>query len=768
MNRNRGWSQTHALMAVSLAVLGAGAAGFGQAKPQPPGQKEAIARFNKTTAPLLEQKCVPCHNEDDASGGVDFEKLLTGAKALADQGTMERALINLRSKTMPPVTAKPLNEADRVKLMTGIHDLLKSECSIDDPGRVTIRRLNRFEYANTIRDLMGVDFNPAADFPSDDVGYGFDNIGDVLSLSPLHLEKYLSAAEKVTELSLSLPSPKRQSVDLAKMKLGQGVGLQDTLIFFSQGAATHPLSFPEKGSYRLRITAYQDKAGPEDSRISVGLDQTVVDTFTVAALQDKPTVYEIPWDAPSPGQRTLTLRFLNDFYREGVGDRNLHVTGVEVEGPLGTGAPSPLRRQLIPAETGGGLRESAKANLRAFASRAYRRPITDQELARIMKLFDAGVKEGAVEDGVKTAVQGILVSPSFLFRVELDSSGTAGKAQALNSYDLASRLSYFLWGTLPDDQLLADAAAGRLATDKGLLEAVDRMMKAPKIEALGDSFAMQWLELERITNRSPDPSLFPGWSAQLGQDMIQETKLFFMDVVRNDRSVLDFIDGPYTFVNQRLAKHYGIPGPSGDRFERVSLAGTPRGGLLTQGSILTVTSNPTRTSPVKRGKWVLDVILNAPPPPPPPGVDEIKPDIQGQPLTVREKVELHRKNPACAVCHQKMDPLGFGLENFDVVGAWRNQDMGQPIDSSGSLPGNVNFKGPVELKSILRNRGDEFAQAFASRLLTYALGRGMRSADRCFVEEIAAESKKSGYTFSSFVRAIVLSEPFRKKTSRKP
>jgi hypothetical protein len=765
MSKRRGWSFTYVLAGASLLALGAGA--FVGAPPSEEAVKAAAMReFDKNALPLLSKSCLSCHSGADPSGNLDLSKIKSARDALAEVDLMDRVAMNLRNKTMPPVRSKPMPEPDREKLLNSVNDLLRTECSAEDPGRVTIRRLNRFEYTNTVRDLVGVDVSPAQDFPSDDVGYGFDNIGDVLSLSPLHLEQYLAAAERLTDAAFAAPRTTRTQVDFGSMKREGVVSVDEGLVFFSVGTASFDHAFRQAGGYSLKVTAYQSPGGNEAAKMQVIVDGRVVDTFNVSALASKPLVYELPMDVSAPASRAIGLRFTNDFYQAGVADRNLYILGVEVAGPVGAVQTVPrLHRELLPeAVAATGIRDSARSSLRKFASRAYRRPVTDAELDRLMRLFDRGLQGGTRVEAMKLAVQGVLTSPSFIFRAELG-GGAPGKAFRLSNYDVASRLSYFLWGSMPDEALTESARSGALSTDKGLLEQVQRMSSDARVRALADSFAMQWLELERLESRLPDPQVFPGWSEELRRDMVQETKLFFTDIMQNNRTVLDFIDGPYTYVNERLARHYGIRGVSGDKFVRVNLEGTARGGLITQGSVLTVTSNPTRTSPVKRGKWIMEAILGTPPPPPPPGVDEIKPDVKNQPITIREKMELHRENPACAVCHQKMDPLGFGLENFDGVGAWREKDNGQPVDASGTLPGKIKFEGPVELKTVLKTRRDEFARTFASKLLTYALGRGLRSADRCFVDGVAEAAKKEGYTFQSFVRAIVLSDAFRKQSS---
>ncbi len=764
------------LLASSGAVMAAGLL----AAPQAPSVEAKVpaaleAKFVKESLPLIKASCMGCHTGEQGAGGVRFDLAKSAADLIKDPDLWDRVLVNLRNKTMPPVGFKPMSEGDRKKLIAGVHDVLLSEGSKDNPGRVTIRRLNRYEYSRTVRDLLYVDLNPAADFPSDNVGEGFDNIGEVLTLSPLHLEGYLRAAEQLASAAILVPETKVASYDAGNFTFTGNISMaEDGILFYSQGTASASYDAKAAGTHRVVVTAYGQQAGPEPCKMDLIVDGRVMTTFTVAAEQGKPAVYEMPLDFAA-GKRSIGLRFTNDYYNANDPDprrrdRNLVVISMKVSPPAGSGGGVLPRshRELIPrTAVPGQERAMAKDSLRRFMSRAYRRPAAEAELEKLMKLWDVGFQRGrSMEQAMRLAVQGVLTSPNFLFRVELDDRPQPGPAKDLTAYQLASRLSYFLWASMPDEALTSRAADGSLLKPEVLKAEVSRMLKDPKAEALADSFAMQWLELERLTTRLPDPQLYPTWSDDIKQDMIQETRLFVMDIMMNNRSILDFIDGPYTYLNERLAGHYGISGVRGPEFRKVSLAGTPRGGVLTHGSVLTATSNPTRTSPVKRGKWVLDAILGSPPPPPPPGADVIPPSVNANvTLTIREKIEMHREDPACANCHAKMDPLGFGLENFDGVGVWRDQENGQKVDTTGSLPGGVDFEGPVELKKILKGRGEEFSRTFTSRLLTYGLGRGLRNPDRRFVEEVSNAGMASGYSFSAYVQGVVLSDAFRRRTA---
>jgi mono/diheme cytochrome c family protein len=618
--------------------------------------------FAADVAPFLAKHCASCHGGAKPKGGVSLKFVAQDEAAVAqDKALWEKVADTLRAGDMPPAhKARPTGpELDAVNrwLDTAVFHV---DCKGSaNAGRVTLHRLNRAEYNNTIRDLFGIRVRVADGFPSDDVGYGFDNIGDVLSMSPLLMEKYLAAAEKVVR------------------------------------------------------EAWKN----EEARKRI----------LVASLDEK---------ADAAGRRKV---------------------------------------------------------IRGFTERAWRRPITEDETRRLLRLVDLAVRSGdKPEVGIQLVLRAVLASPNFLFRVELDpapkkdaktkqedtkaNSETAkegdsrteeakAKPFAISDWELASRLSYFLWSSMPDDELFR-LARSRELHDPAVLEAqTRRMLKDGKARALVDNFAFQWLQLRNLKSFFPDPGRFPKFNEALRSAMQDETQECFAYIVREDRSVLEMLSADYTFVNERLAKHYGIEGVEGLAFRKVSVAGSPRGGLLTQASVLAVTSNPTRTSPVKRGKWVLENLLGATIPPPPPGVQELKDDKPGAELTgtLRQRMEQHRTNASCAACHQRMDPLGFGLENFDAVGAWRTVDGKEPVDASGVLPGGQSFNGPAELKAVLLGRKDQFVHCLADKLLTYALGRGTERTDRCAVDAIARDLSAADYRFSALVLAIVRSEPFLKR-----
>ncbi len=751
------------LLFLASLVL-AGVAATGQKKPVKP-TSGTIPTFAKDVLPTTTKFCAGCHQGKDAPAGVNFDKFKTESNAKADLALWERASRAISTGSMPPKGMPAPSKLQRAALSEWVERAISADCRLADPGRVTIRRLNREEYNNTIRDLTGLDLKPAEDFPSDDVGYGFDNIGDVLSISPLLMEKYLTAAEKVAKQAIYIPGAKSITYQAEEFANANG----EFAFLATRGEIVVNHDF-KPGMYRIKVRAYEDHAGPESVKMQLSVNQTPLQLFDVTARRSAPGVYEAPFKSEG-GKTRVSVSFLNDFYRAenppGDRDRNLHVDYFEIAGPLGGAFSMPdSHRKIIPSDPPAGKeKEYARKAITTFAGRAYRRPATSEELERLMSIFDLAKKYNEpFERGMQLAVQATLVSPNFLFRAEVDPKTNPTASRSLNGYELASRLSYFLWSSMPDDRLLTLAGDGSLAKPQILTQEVRRMLRSPKSEALADNFAAQWLTLRKLAIINPDVKQFPFFNASLKDAMATETKMFFQEVVSKDRSVLDFIDGKFTFVNGQLARHYGIPNINGPEFQKISLAGSDRGGVLTHASVLTVTSNPTRTSPTKRGRWVLEQLLGTPPPPPPPGVDVLKDENQiDSAKSLREKMIQHRKDPACASCHSKMDPLGFGLENFDPTGAWRKQEGGYDVDASGVLPDGTKFSGPTQLKNLLMKDKDQFVKSLSEKLLTYALGRGVSFADRCHLDTIVKQTQKGGYKFSALVEAVVQSDPFRKR-----
>jgi len=739
--------------------------------------------YHRDIAPLVKKYCIDCHGPKVQIAGIDFSKYPTEASVIKGRETWEKVVQNVRSGHMPPKNAPQFAEPERKRLLGWIDSqLAQVDCGVRDPGRVTMRRLNRAEYNNTIRDLVGVQFRPADDFPSDDVGYGFDNIGDVLTISPILMEKYLAAAEKIVEQAIITPDPAVARFEAERMPEtgGDGAVLQTSRALQSDGEVWVDYHFPSDGEYVIRARAFGQQAGPDPARMAFRLEGKDLETVDVPAKEAAPQLYEKRVRVQK-GKRRVAVAFTNDYYMPKDPDpknrdRNLVVDFLEISGPLGakpTDLPETHRRIFIAQPSTANPLDAARKIMHSFAQRAFRRPPTKSEVDRLTSIVGAVMKEGdSFERGVQLAVEAVLVSPHFLFRVEPDppvAKTAAGKtvkappARPLNDWELATRLSYFLWSSMPDDQLFSLAEKGLLKKPEVLEAQAQRMLKDPKSKALVENFGMQWLTLRNLQNFNPDPARFPTFNNELRAAMYQETELFFQAIVREDRSVLDLLDGKFTYLNERLAKHYGIQGVQGDQFRRVALAGDQRGGVLTHGSILAITSNPSRTSPVKRGKWVLEQMLGTPPPPPPPDVPELEDEKDQQVLTgtLRQRMQQHMKDPGCASCHSRMDPIGFGLENFDAVGAWRAKDGENEIDASGTLPDGSSFNGPAQLMTILKKQKGQFVRHLTSQTVTYALGRGLEHYDRCNLDAMAGTVAKKGYRFSAIVSEVVRSEPFR-------
>jgi hypothetical protein len=671
----------------------------------------------------------------------------------------------------PPDRAQP--DADAVAAVVAWIDA-ELGTGRPDPGRVTIRRLNRTEYRNTVRDLLGVHYDTDAHLPADDVGYGFDNIGDVLSLPPALLEKYLAAAEAIAARAVVDEDPAHPPVHrVAAGELtvtGGGSQRGGAAWLHSSGmvGATH--RFPRDGEYVLRARAWGQQAGPDPVRMAFRAGRANLGVVAVPATA--PTTYEVRARVKA-GTHGVGVVFTNDYYRPDhpdpkQRDRNMAVEWLEIVGPVDAPVVADAQRRLVPrppsaepAAAAAYLREVAGA----FLARAWRRPLRDGELDRLLAAVEAGAAPGATFHArLRLAVTAALVSPHFLFRVELDPEAAAD-AWRVGDFELASRLSYFLWSSMPDDELFALARRGELARDDVLAGQVRRMLRDPRASELSRNFAAQWLHLRGLDEAAPDPERFPGVDDALLDAMRAETELFFEAVLREDRSVWDFLDGDFTFLNEKLAKHYGIEGVKGDRMRRVRLDGTRRAGVLTQASVLTVTSNPDRTSPVKRGKWILEALLDAPPPPPPPGVGTLEEVEAAQGATMRERLALHRADPNCASCHVRMDVLGLGLENFDAVGRWRTHEGARPVEAGGTLPDGRSFDDPAGLRAILR-ADPAFLRSLSRHLLTFALGRGLTDGDEAAVRDLVAALEREP-TLKRLILGIVRLDAFRMKRSDK-
>ncbi len=772
---------------------------------------------------FVRKNCVACHNATAANGDLNLVAYKDAKSFDENRDVWERVVSKLKTGEMPPPgVAKP--PAPEVKAVTGYLEAefaRQDRTAKPDPGRVTARRLNRAEYNNTVRDLLGVDIRPADNFPNDESAYGFDNISDALTISPVLIEKYLYAAERVVRTAIygpeklkpamiHYPLPVRINDTVDKPTIPKDLFHYD-LTGLSRRHSAHVVHrFPVDGEYSFRLVLNGHRPNQsEPATPALFIDGKLIQQWEVDATdlegqivevrakvtagehllsgsylrnyQGLPPKYNGPEPSKRPPEALISVRgklsekdieTLRKFGTKIKTDRletriDNRYESIDVGGPFsqteGPSAESTKRIFVCPQQTD----TCAQTIVTRFAGRAFRRPVSSAEAAPFVKLYALARKQGdGFKEGIATALQGVLVSPHFLFRVEKDPPGPYAPA---SDFELASRLSYFLWSSMPDADLLGVAAQGKLRQPAALAAQVKRMLRDEKSRALVDNFAGQWLQFRNIDVMKPDVGKFPEFEDSLRLSMRRETELFVENLIREDGSLLDILDAKHTYLDERLARFYGIPGITGPEFRRVDMSGTKRGGgVLAQGSILTISSYSTRTSPVLRGKWILENLLNAPPPPPPPVVPLLDESKVGQSASLRQQMEAHRANPACASCHSKMDPLGFGLENFNAIGGWRDMDGKFPVDASGELPGGRMFQGPVELKGLLTQDREAFVRGAADKLLTYALGRGLERFDRPVVQEIAGRLPESNYRFSALVLNIVNSLPFQQRRSAAP
>jgi mono/diheme cytochrome c family protein len=788
-----------------LLVLGlaeASAAERGAAAQRQALTAQAQAAYEREVRPLLATYCVGCHGGGKTKGDLDLASYRTGAAAVGARSVWAKVATELHHGEMPPAKETKRPSAAEAEAISGWIAGLR-RLDPPDPGRVTIRRLNRAEYNNTVRDLLGLDAKPAAGFPNDDVGDGFDNIAEVLSLSPLLMEKYLLAADAVLEQIVAddqvkfdhaaseLPAIIDGKADPGK-PLRTGLADKEAL----REARCRTLSLPgeihtqfsvlKEGRFTIKVRAGAEQAGNEPARLAVKIDGQVVGELKVTAKARSPMTMTCSANL-GPGSKRLSVIFLNPFTeppadpkasppkpvagkaKEANGPRTRSVTieAIDVAGPPGE-RTTDLHKRIFSAVPGKDLapREAARQIAGRFATRTFRKPATAEQLELLLKVFDLAHSQGETfSESIKLMVKAALISPEFFYRLEEDQQGDADGVYRISAWELASRLSYFLWSSMPDDELFALAADGSLLDDHVLEAQVRRMIADPKGRALVDNFAGQWLRLRTIFEVTPDEKKFPELTGELRQAMYDEGALVFEAILREGRSLMEFIDTDFTFLNERLARHYGIAGVSGPQMRKVALGDRNRGGLITMGSLLVVTSNPTRTSPVKRGKWVLEEILGTPPPPPPPMVEALDKDdaTATAGMTLRQRMERHRADPTCAGCHVVMDAIGFGLENFDAIGRWRDRDTdaGAAVDPAGELPGGQRFNGPAQLKRLFLVRRDDFARCLAEKLLTYALGRKLSFNDQDAIDGIVAATAKGGDRLDAMVVAIARSYPFR-------
>jgi hypothetical protein len=760
-----------------------------------------------TPAPraLLDQYCVTCHNQKLKTAGLLLDKADPTNVSL-DPETWEKVVRKVRAGAMPPQGLPRPDQTTLERFAASLETSLdQAAAAKPNPGRTPVHRLNRAEYANAIHDLLTIDVDVSGLLPADDESYGFDNIAETLRMSPVLLERYLSAARKISRLAVGdtniIPSYETYRV---RPDLGQDEHIEGLPLGTRGGVLIHH-NFALDGEYvfktKLALNTSAKVRGldyPNDFVITV--DGAIVHRATIGGKADEDASDDNSSDGEDSilarllakvpvkaGPHTVGVAFIQKTAAQpdGVMQPYLRSTvdpleqrgvplidNVSIGGPFDAKGPgdTPSRRRIFVCRPVSTAEEvpCAKNIIAGLARRAYRKSVTDGEMERLLGFYQQGRNEGNFDQGIESALRFMLTDPKFVFRFERDpATVAAGAAYRVSDIELASRLSFFLWSSIPDDELLTVAVEGKLK-DPGVLEAqVRRMLADPRSEALVSNFAGQWLYLRNVHGANPNIEEFPDFDDNLREGFRQETELFFDSIIHEDRSVMDLLNANYTFVNERLARHYGIPNVYGSRFRRVTITDDARRGLLGQGSFLLVTSYATRTSPVLRGKWILENVLGTPVPPPPPNVPALKDNAPGaKPLSVRERLEEHRKNPACAVCHKIMDPVGFALENFDAVGQWRDSDAGNPIDASGVLVDGTKVDGPVALRNAIARRPETFAGTMTEKMLIYALGRGLDYSDMPVVRQIVREMAANDYHFSSLVLGIVKSAPFQMRVKK--
>lgn len=747
---------------------------------------------------MLDKYCVTCHNQRMKTGGLMLDTL--NLDKVADNAeTWEKVLRKLRGGMMPP-QGMPRPDAATVDQFTGWLEtsLDGAAAAHPEPGRSTLHRLNRTEYGNAVHDLLDLDIDAASFLPADDEANGFDNIADVLRFSPSLLEQYLSASDKISSLAVGDPSITPISlVFQAPPDLDQERHIEGLPLGTRGGIQIH-YNFPLDGEYDFRVFLLQNIVGYVPGleyahQLEISIDGQRVFLAQVGGEEDnkmsdanlgvaKDTLdarlrIRIPVKA---GPRTVVVTFLrrnsapsDEPLQPFTHDHDLQnmngiprIDRMQITGPFNpTGSgDTPSRHRIFSCRPSNAAAELPCAGtiLTNLARRAYRRPVTPADLENLLSFYQSARNKKNFEAGIENALRLILTNPKFLFRTETDPAGAApGSMHPISDLELASRLSFFLWSTIPDDQLITIASQGKLKDPAILEQQVKRMLADDRSEAMVKNFAGQWLLLRNLPNVQPDPNEFPNFDDNLRQAFRRETEMFFGSIMREDRNVLDLLTADYTFVNERLAKHYGIPGIYGSQFRRVKVTDEARHGLLGQGSILTVTSEANRTSPVKRGKFILEAILGTPPPAPPPNVPPLRENDGAQALSVRARLEEHRKSPACSGCHAVMDPLGFSLENFDGVGEWRTKEPGGAVDPSGQLADGTKVDGPVALRNAIMKHPEQFVRTLTEKMLTYGLGRGLEYYDMPTVRGIARDASRNDYKFSSIVLGIVKSTPFQ-------
>ena len=741
---------------------------------------------------LLDSYCVRCHNERLKTGGLILDRSVNADDVSIAPDMWERVVRKVRSGAMPPAGLPRPDATTFSSWTSNLEGALDRAASANpNPGRpAPVHRLNRAEYTNAVRDLLSIQIDGRSFLPADDSGYGFDNIGDVLSVSPGLLERYMLAAAKVARLAVGDPTQRPGTTTYRSSPLAlQDDRTSEQLPFGSRGGFAVEHVFPLDGEYAIKISLARSLDGAQIKgvhQLDVRIDYALAKQFTVDAAKPE-TVKNIEFRVPvGAGTHLVGVSFVGSL--DSALPRDLRpapppptafafqlypidpaVSRIDIVGPYDgkVSRETASRRAVFLCQPASVSAEKACANriISTLARRAYRRPITDADVKPLMSAYEAGRGTSTFDEGIEWALEAILSSPKFLFRIERDPSNVkSGGPYRVSDLELASRLSFFLWSSIPDDALLDLASRNKLGEPATLTEQVKRMLADAKSKAIVDNFAGQWLYLRNLRTAAPNADLFPRFDDNLREAFQQETALFVESQIREDRPLLDLLTANYTYLNERLARHYGIPAVYGSHFRRVTYPDDRRAGLLGQGSVLTVTSYPNRTSPVVRGKWLLENLLGAPPPPPPPNVPALKENGEGgKPTTVRERMEQHRSNPVCAACHARMDPLGFALENFDAIGQWRTEDAEAhtPIDASGVLPDGTKFNGPSEFRKALVTRKADFVGSVTEKLLTYGLGRGLEYYDAPVVRQIIRDAGATDYRWSAIIMGIIQSKPFQ-------
>jgi hypothetical protein len=755
-------------------------------------------------AALIKQYCVGCHNERLKTSGLVLENR-DYSRLAQDAQVWEKVIRKVRAGEMPPAGVPHPEKAALETLSLWLEGSLDAAAAANpNPGRTMVHRLNRTEYANAIKDVLNLDVDASDLLPPDDSAEGFDNIAQALTISPALLERYLSASAKVTRMAVGDPDVGTSvSTYRPRPDLSQNSHIEGTPVGTLGGLVTNHY-FPLDGEYQFEPKLSQSILGmihglEDEHALEITLDgarvkllhfggndgiiKTVPTSMAYANDLHAKMIFRIPVKA---GPHTVAVAFLRQSsaqtaeiwqqYQRTAIDANEtkgfpHLDKIAITGPINPTGPgdTPSRRRIFTCRPPAGKDEipCARSILSGLARKAYRRPVNDKDMERLLTFYQRGRNQGSFEAGIEMALRRVISGPEFVFRIENDPANLAPNTPyRLSDLELASRLSFFLWSTVPDDQLFNVAVQARLKDPVVLEQQVRRMLSDPKADALVTNFAAQWLQLRNLRGIIPDPDVFPDFDDNLRQAFVRETELLFESVVKNDRSVTDLLTSDYTFINERLAKHYGIRGVYGEQFRRVAITEEARKGLLGQGSILTLTSVATRTSPVARGKWILINLLGTPPPPPPPNVPALKEDNAAKAQSMRDRMTAHRANPFCATCHKVMDPIGFVLENYDGVGRWRVKDGEARIDSGDTLFDGSRVEGAVGLRNFLLSRREVFIQTMTEKMLTYAVGRPMDYRDMPYVRKILRDAAKSDYKFSAILMGIIRSPQFQMRVKQ--